>query len=208
MVGLIAKKIGSTVFFADNGVAEHITLLQVDDCAVIGHKTVERDGYNAVVVGAFSARNNVVAKPQLGMFAKNGVEPKKFIREFRVSQPDEYQVGTMLNPTILQVNQRINVVGTSKGKGYAGVMKKHGFRGLEASHGVSISHRSHGSIGQREDPGKVFKGKRMAGRMGGVRVTVKNLKVLYLDEKVIGVKGAVPGAIGKYVLVMMQQSTR
>lgn len=204
MVGVIAKKVGSTLLFSDLGVAEHVTLLHVDGCMVVGHKTVARDGYNAVVVGAVPARKGALAKPQVMAFAKNGVEPRMVVKEFRVDSFNSgLEIGSALLPSSFEKGALVSVVGTSKGKGFAGVMKRHGFAGLEATHGVSVSHRSHGSTGQRTYPSKVFRGKKMAGRMGVDRVTVKNLKVVYTSDNVVGVKGAVPGANGSYVLVLM-----
>lgn len=204
MAGLIARKVGSTLCFDGSGVARHITLLSVDDCVVVDHKTIDRDGYTALVVAASVVRSKVVNKPQRGIFSKCDTKPRRIIREFRVSSFSESSaIGAVLGVDMFSAGQLVNVVGRSKGKGFAGAMKRHGFAGLEATHGVSITHRSHGSIGQRTYPSKVFKGKLMAGRMGNDRVTLKNLLVIHIDidKSVIGVRGAVPGALNGYVMV-------
>lgn len=201
--GLIARKLGMTRIF--NDAAEHVpvTVLQVEDCQVVGVRTMEKDGYTAVQLGAGKVKVKNVTKPQRGRFAKAKVEPKRHLAEFRVAEDALLEVGAELSVEHFRPGQFVDVTGTSIGKGFAGVMKRHNFGGLRASHGVSISHRSHGSTGQRQDPGKVFKGKKMAGQMGNVRVTTQNLQVVATDAErgLILVKGAVPGAEGGVVLV-------
>ena len=201
--GLIAQKVGMTRVFADDGVQVPVTVLKVDNCQVVAQKTDERDGYNAVQLGVGSAKPNRVTKAQRGHFAKAQVEPKAKLAEFRVDADGLIDVGAQLSVTHFVPGQYVDVCGTSKGKGFAGAMKRHNFGGLRASHGVSISHRSHGSTGQCQDPGKVFKGKKMAGHMGDERVTIQNLEVVANDEArgLVLVKGAVPGFKTGWVLI-------
>ena len=170
---------------------------------VVAVKTVEKDGYTAVQLGTGAIKAKNVSKPMKGHFAKANVEPKKKLGEFRVSEDCLLSVGNELSVEHFVPGQYVDVCATSIGKGFAGVMKRHNFAGLEATHGVSISHRSHGSTGQRQDPGKVFKGKKMAGHMGAERVTVQNLKVVAIDAArgLIMVKGAVPGCENTWVRV-------
>jgi large subunit ribosomal protein L3 len=196
---LIARKMESTVHFGQGGSVAHMTLLEAGSCAVMGHKTEESDGYSAVVVAAFPGN---VKRPQGALFDKLGIERRRTVREFRVGVAAP-PVGELLSVGMFSPGQLVNVVGRSKGKGFAGAMKRHGFAGLEASHGVSITHRSHGSTGHRTYPSKVFKGKRMAGHMGFARVTVKNLEVVYVDAEkgLIGVRGAVPGPVYGFVTI-------
>lgn len=201
--GLIAKKVGMSSMFTEQGERLTLTLLQLEDCQVIGHKTLDRDGYNAVVLGSTIAKTSKVAKPQKKLYADAKLEPRKILKEFRVSEDAQVAVGTDIKPSHFKVGQYIDVSGRSIGKGFAGAMKRHNFRGLEATHGVSISHRSHGSTGQCQDPGKVFKGKKMAGHMGDRNCTIQNLRVVEIDDEnnVLIVSGNVPGSKGKYVLV-------
>lgn len=201
--GIIAKKLGMSSMFTESGQRLTLTLLAVENCQVVGHKTAERDGYEAVVVGATNKKTSRVSKPLKGMFAKSKVEPKAKLKEFRVSKENLLDVGYELKPGHFVEGQYIDVVGTSIGKGFAGGMKRHNFRGLEATHGVSISHRSHGSTGQCQDPGKVFKNKKMAGHLGDERVTIQNLKVVKVDDEkgLLIVSGNVPGAKGGYLYV-------
>jgi large subunit ribosomal protein L3 len=201
--GLIARKLGMTRLFTEEGEHVPVTVLKVDNCQVVAVRTEERDGYTAVQLGVGTAKVKNVTKPMRGHFAKAKVEPKRKLTEFRVSPDALLEVGSELTADHFVPGQYVDVVGTSIGKGFAGVMKRHNFGGLRASHGVSISHRSHGSTGQRQDPGKVFKGKKMAGHMGNRRVTVQNLKVVSTDADrgLILVHGAVPGAEGGFVLV-------
>lgn len=201
--GLIAKKLGMSRIFGADGTHTPVTVLSVDNLQVVDVKTMERDGYTAVQLGTGAVKAKNVSKPLKGHFAKANVEPKKKLAEFRVSEDCMLSVGSELSVEHFVVGQYVDVCSTSKGKGFAGVMKRHNFAGLEASHGVSISHRSHGSTGQRQDPGKVFKGKKMAGHMGDERVTVQNLKVAAIDASrgLIMVKGAVPGGENAWVYV-------
>ena len=201
--GLIARKLGMSRLFTEEGEHVPVTVLKVDNCQVVAVRTEERDGYTAVQLGVGAAKVKNVTKPMRGHFAKAKVEPKRKLTEFRVSPDALLEVGSELTADHFVPGQYVDVVGTSIGKGFAGAMKRHNFGGLRATHGVSISHRSHGSTGQRQDPGKIFKGKKMAGHMGNRRVTVQNLKVVSTDADrgLILVHGAVPGAEGGFVLV-------
>ena len=201
--GLIAKKLGMSRIFEANGVHVPVTVLAVDGLQVVDVRTMEKDGYTAVQLGAGAAKAKNVSKALKGHFAKANVEPKMKLGEFRVSEDCLLSVGSELSVEHFVPGQYVDVCSTSIGKGFAGVMKRHNFAGLEASHGVSVSHRSHGSTGQRQDPGKVFKGKKMAGHMGNERVTVQNLKVVAVDaaKGLIMVKGGVPGAENAWVRV-------
>ena len=201
--GLIAKKLGMSRIFEADGTHIPVTVLSVDALKVVAVKTAEKDGYSAVQLGTGAVKAKNVTKPLKGHFAKANVEPKKKLGEFRVSEDCLLSVGQELSANHFVAGQYVDVCGTSVGKGFAGVMKRHNFAGLEASHGVSISHRSHGSTGQRQDPGKVFKGKKMAGHMGAERVTVQNLKVAAIDadKGLIMLKGAVPGSENSWVRI-------
>jgi large subunit ribosomal protein L3 len=201
--GLLAEKLGMTRLFEDDGTHEPVTVLRVEDCEVVATRRPEREGYAAVQIGIGKAKVKNVTKPMRGHFAKANVAPKARLAEFRVSEDALLEPGTALSVEHFVVGQYVDVAGTSIGKGFAGAMKRWGFRGLRASHGVSISHRSHGSTGQRQDPGKVFKGKKMAGHMGDRRVRVQNLEVVGVDKErgLVLVKGAVPGARGGYVRI-------
>jgi len=202
--GLIARKVGMTRLFDEDGRHVPVTVLDVGDCQVVARKTVEHDGYNALQLGADTIRKvNNVSQAMRGHFAKAKVEPRRTLAEFRVAEDALVDVGTELSAAHFITGQFVDVTGTSIGKGFAGVMKRHNFKGLRASHGVSISHRSHGSTGNRQDPGRVFKGKKMAGHLGNARITVQNLKVVGTDAErgLILVRGAVPGPIGTFVRV-------
>lgn len=201
--GLIAQKLGMTRVFDESGAHLPVTLLKVDGCQVVAQRTTERDGYTAVQLGVGPAKPKRVGKAMRGHFAKAKVEPKQRLAEFRVSEDALVDRGAEISAAHFLAGQYIDVAGTSIGKGFAGAMKRHNFKGLRASHGVSISHRSHGSTGQCQDPGKVFKGKKMAGHMGAERVTVQNLRVVSTDAEdgLIAVEGAVPGSRGSYVLL-------
>jgi len=201
--GMIARKRGMTRIFSDQGRHIPVTVLDVGGCRVVATRTVETDGYTAVQVGFDNAKAKNVTKALRGHFAKAKVEPKKRLAEFRVSADALLDVGAEIAPGHFVTGQFVDVAGTSIGKGFAGVIKRHHFHGLGASHGVSISHRSHGSTGQCQDPGKVFKGKKMAGQMGNKRVTTQNLEIVSTDAArgLILVKGAVPGSKGGYVLI-------
>ncbi|SDF43166.1 50S ribosomal protein L3 [Limimaricola pyoseonensis] len=201
--GVIAKKVGMTRLFLEDGKQVPVTVLQLDNLQVVAQRTVERDGYTAVQLGAGAAKAKRVSAPMRGHFAAAKVEPKRKVAEFRVAPENLIEVGEEIVANHYFEGQFVDVSGTSIGKGFAGAMKRHNFGGLRASHGVSISHRSHGSTGQCQDPGKVFKGKKMAGHMGAVRVTTQNLQVIKTDPErgLIMVKGAVPGNKGGWVTV-------
>lgn len=201
--GLIARKEGMSRVFDEDGRHIPVTVLKVDDCQVVSVRTEEKDGYVALQLGAGKAKVKRTSKSNRGHFAKAKVEPKKKMAEFRVSDENLLEVGVELGVNHFVPGQFVDVTGTTIGKGFAGGMKRHNFGGLRASHGVSVSHRSHGSTGQRQDPGRVFKGKRMAGHMGDVRATSQNLLVVDIDaeEGIILVKGAVPGADNGWVLI-------
>ena len=201
--GVIAKKVGMTRLFMEDGKQIPVTVLQLDTLQVVAQRTADQHGYTAVQLGAGTAKVKNVSKPMRGHFAVAKVEPKRKIAEFRVAPENMIDVGEEITADHYFAGQFVDVCGTSIGKGFAGGMKRHNFRGLEATHGVSISHRSHGSTGQCQDPGKVFKGKKMAGHMGAVRVTTQNLQVVKTDADrgLIMVKGAVPGSKGGWVTV-------
>ncbi len=201
--GLLARKMGMTRLFSDEGAHVPVTVLHVEDCQVVGRRTFERDGYDAVQIGAGRVKVKGLTKAERGHFAKAEVEPKAKLAEFRVAPDSALGIGDRLGPDHFIAGQWVDVVGTSIGKGFAGAMKRHNFSGLEASHGVSVSHRAHGSTGNSQDPGRVFKGKKMAGRMGGRRVSVQNLRVAATDVErgLVMVRGAVPGPKGSWVLV-------
>ena len=201
--GLIAQKVGMTRIFAEDGTHVPVTVLKVDTVQVVSTRSVEKDGYTAVQLGAGAAKVKNVAKAQRTTFANAKVEPKKKLAEFRVAPENVLEVGVELSAAHFIPGQFVDITGTTIGKGFAGGMKRWNFRGLEATHGVSVSHRSHGSTGQRQDPGKVFKGKKMAGHLGDVQVTTQNLKVVSTDAErgLILIKGSVPGAEGSWVLV-------
>ena len=195
--GLIATKIGNSSYYIEDGTNLHVTVLKVDECIVSNIKTEEKDGYNAVQLASINTNKDInsLNKAQRKIFSKANIKPKKILKEFRVDNQNILEIGTKLNANHFKVDQFIDVSSFSIGKGFAGVMKRHNFGGLRASHGVSISHRSHGSTGQNQDPGRVFKGKKMAGRMGNKRVTKQNLKIIEIDEKnnLLIIKGSVPG---------------
>ncbi len=201
--GVIAKKLGMTRLFMEDGRQVPVTVLQLDGLQVVSTRTAEKDGYTAVQLGAGAAKAKRVSAPMRGHFAKASVAPKRKIAEFRVSPENLIEVGEEITADHYFEGQFVDIAGTSIGKGFAGAMKRHNFAGLRASHGVSISHRSHGSTGQCQDPGKVFKGKKMAGHMGAARVTTQNLQVVRTDSDrgLIMVKGAVPGSKGGWVTI-------
>jgi large subunit ribosomal protein L3 len=201
--GIIAQKLGMSRLFDEDGVHIPVTVLKLDNLRVVAHKTQARDGYTAVQLSVGKAKVKNVSKSVRGHYAKAKVEPGRKLAEFRVPESNLPEVGAEIVASHYVSGQFIDVVGTTIGKGFAGVMKRWNFAGLEASHGVSVSHRSHGSTGQRQDPGKVFKGKKMAGHLGVERVTVSNLQVVKTDDEqgLIFVKGAIPGAENSYVFV-------
>ena len=201
--GVIARKVGMTRVFAEDGAHVPVTVLQMENCQVTHVRSKDKDGYTAIQLGVGSRKVKNVNKALRGQYAKAGVEAKAKLAEFRVSEDAVLELGATLGANHYVSGQKVDVVGISQGKGFAGAMKRHNFGGLRASHGVSISHRSHGSTGNNQDPGKVFKGKKMAGHMGAERVTTQNLEVVATDpaEGLILIRGAVPGSKGGYVLV-------
>lgn len=201
--GVIARKVGMTRLFDKEGGHVPVTVLQLEGCQVVARRSLERDGYVALQLGAGRAKTKNVTRPLRGHFATARVEPKAVLHEFRVGEDDLLEVGDELTADHFVAGQSVDVVGTSKGKGFAGAMKRHNFAGLRASHGVSISHRAHGSTGNNQDPGRVWKGKKMAGQLGNERVTVQNLSIVSTDVErgLILVRGAVPGANGTWVML-------
>ncbi|MFD1882106.1 50S ribosomal protein L3 [Paracoccus pacificus] len=201
--GVIAKKLGMTRLFLEDGRQVPVTVLHLDNLQVVAQRTAEKDGYVAVQLGAGEAKAKRVSGPMRGHFAAAKVAPKRKIAEFRVAEENLIPVGEEIIADHYFAGQFVDIAGTSIGKGFAGAMKRHNFGGLRASHGVSISHRSHGSTGQCQDPGKVFKGKKMAGHLGAVRVTTQNLQVIKTDSDrgLIMVKGSVPGSKGGWVTI-------
>ena len=201
--GVIAKKMGMTRLFQADGRHVPVTVLQLDDCQVVSVREKERDGYTAVQLGAGARKAKNVSKPVRGHFAKNEVEPKQRVVEFRVDEEALLPVGATLTADHFVAGQSVDVTGQTQGKGFAGAMKRHGFGGLRATHGVSISHRSHGSTGNRQDPGKVFKNKKMAGHMGDRQRTQQNLEVVRTDAArgLIFIKGSVPGHKGAWLII-------
>ena len=201
--GVIARKLGMTRVFTESGQHVPVTVVKMDDVQVVSVRQQERDGYTALQLGAGTAKAKNVSKALRGHFAKANVLPKSKMAEFRVSEDAVLDVGATIAPSHFVAGQKVDVVGTTQGKGFAGAMKRHNFGGLRASHGVSVSHRSHGSTGQCQEPGKVFKGKKMAGHMGAVRNTTQNIEVVAVDDEegVVLLQGAVPGPKGGWVLI-------
>ncbi len=201
--GLIAKKLGMTRVFDDTGNHLPVTLLQIDECQVVAQRTEERDGYTALQLGAVAAKPKRMSKGLRGHFAKAKVQPKQKLVEFRVSSDAMLDTGVEISASHFVAGQFVDVCGTSIGKGFAGSMKRHNFKGLRASHGVSISHRSHGSTGQCQYPGKVFKGKKMAGHMGDKQRTMLNLEIIKsdLENNLLYLKGSIPGSKNSTVLL-------
>ena len=203
--GIIGTKIGNSSFFNEDGSVTPITIIKVDDCVVSQIKTKDKDGYNAIQLA--SIENNLkisnVKKPQRKIFSSINSKPKKVLKEFRVLKENLLEIGTILDVSHFQKDQIVDVTGVSIGKGFQGSMKRHNFKGGRASHGVSVSHRAHGSTGNSQDPGRVFKGKKMAGHMGAKKVTKQNLKIINVDQdnKLISIKGSVPGKKNTVVLI-------
>ena len=203
--GIIGTKIGNSSFFNEDGSVTPITIIKVDDCVVSQIKTKDKDGYNAIQLA--SIENNLkisnVKKPQRKIFTSINISPKKILKEFRVLEENLLEIGTILDVSHFQKDQIVDVTGVSIGKGFQGSMKRHNFKGGRASHGVSVSHRAHGSTGNSQDPGRVFKGKKMAGHMGAKRVTKQNLKIISVDQdnKLISIMGSVPGKKNTVVLI-------
>ena len=201
--GIIAKKLGMTRLFMDDGKQIPVTVLQLDGLQVVSQRTADKHGYSAVQLGTGTIKAKRVSQAMRGHFAVAQVEPKRKVAEFRVAPENLIEVGAEITAEHYAAGQFVDVSGTSIGKGFAGAMKRHNFKGLRASHGVSVSHRSHGSTGQCQGPGKVFKGKKMAGHMGAAKVTTQNLQVVKTDlvRGLIMIKGAVPGSKGGWVTV-------
>ena len=201
--GLIAQKVGMTRIFTDAGEHVPVTVLKVDNCQVLAQRTADKHGYTALQLGVGSRKPKHTSNAERQRFAKIEIEPKRKMAEFRVTADNMIDVGTEITAAHFVPGQFVDVTGDSKGKGFAGAMKRWNFGGLRATHGVSISHRSHGSTGQRQDPGKVFKGKKMAGHLGDERVTTQNLVVVKTDVErgLLMIRGAIPGAKGGWVYV-------
>ncbi|MGD9805555.1 MAG: 50S ribosomal protein L3 [Hyphomicrobiaceae bacterium] len=201
--GVIAQKVGMTRIFTDQGEHIPVTVLKLDNVQVIAHRTDEKNGYTALQLGAGKRKPSRVVKAERERFARAEVEPKRRLAEFRVTPDNLIEVGATITADHFLIGQLVDVTGTNQGKGFQGAMKRWNFGGLRATHGVSVTHRSHGSTGQRQDPGKVFKGKKMAGQMGSERVTTQNLEVVATDVErgLVLVRGSVPGTKGGWVLV-------
>ncbi|MDE0101511.1 MAG: 50S ribosomal protein L3 [Bryobacterales bacterium] len=201
--GILGKKVGMTQFFDEEGHVVPVTVLEAGPCVVVQRKSADRDGYEAIQVGLVDfTREKLVRKPQRGHFAKAGVAPMRFLREFRVPEGSDFKPGDRILAEHFRPNEKVAVTGTSKGKGFQGVVKRHGFRGGRATHG-SMFHRAPGSIGQSATPSRVFKGMRLPGQMGNKRVTVRGLEIVEVhpEDNVILVRGAVPGPNGGYVQI-------
>jgi large subunit ribosomal protein L3 len=201
--GVIAQKVGMTRVYNDAGEHIPVTVLRMENCQVVAQRTEDKNGYTAVQLGAGQSKVKNTTKALRGHFAAANVEPKAKLVEFRVSPENLIDIGATLTANHFQSGQLVDVTGTTIGKGFAGAMKRHNFGGGRASHGNSVSHRAHGSTGNNQDPGRVWKGKRMAGHMGQTRVTTQNLEVVSTDEDrgLILVKGAVPGSKGSWIIV-------
>ena len=194
--GVIARKLGMSRVFNDNGEHVPVTILRLEDVEVLSTRSIEKDGYLAVQLGFNNKKLKNIKKPLKGIFAKAKSEPKEKIIEFRVSEDALLKIGDKIGANHFIPGQKVDVMGVSQGKGFAGSMKRHNFGGMQASHGVSISHRAHGSTGNSQDPGRTWKGKKMAGQYGNVRVTTQNLTVVKLlkDDNLVLVEGSVPGS--------------
>ena len=207
-IGLIGKKIGMTREFFDSGISVPVTVLSIEKGRILTVITKEKRGYDAIQVGFGKIKTSKLTNQMKGLFAKKATEPKKFLKEFRVDNISEFKEGNEIGLELFKDQKFVDVKSKTIGKGFAGVMKRHNFSGLRASHGVSVSHRSHGSTGQNQDPGKVFKGKKMAGHMGNKFRTIQNLEVIKsdLENNLIFVKGSVPGS--KNSLVLIQKNSK
>ena len=206
--GVVARKLGMSRVFSDNGEHIPVTVLKIEDLEVLSIKSVDKDGYTAVQLGFSNKKTKNISKPLRGFFAKAKTEPKEKVFEFRVSEDAILNVGDKLGVNHFVTGQKVDAVGVSKGKGFSGAMKRHNFGGLQASHGVSISHRSHGSTGNSQDPGRTWKGKKMAGQYGNVRITTQNLEVVKLieEDNLILIQGSVPGS--KNGVVLLSDATK
>ena len=202
-IGLVGKKIGMTREFFDSGISVPVTVLSIEKGRILDVITKEKRGYDAIRIGFGKIKNSKLTKQMKGVFAKKTTEPKKILKEFRVNNIDDYKEGNEIGLEVFKDQKFVDISSKTIGKGFAGVMKRHNFRGLRASHGVSVSHRSHGSTGQNQDPGKVFKGKKMAGHMGDKTRTIQNLEVIKSDieNSLMFVKGSVPGSKNSIVIV-------
>ena len=202
-MGILGRKVGMTQVFDENGKAVPVTVIEAGPCPIVEIRTPEKNSYSAVQLGFGEVKQGNVTKPVKGYFEKQSVAPKRWLREFRVENTTDYQVGQEITVSLFQNGEVVDVIGVSKGKGTAGVMKRYGFGGTPASHGHSVTHRHPGSIGCCSYPGKVIKGRRMAGHMGSERVTTKNLSVFAIDEEnnLILIKGSVPGARDSLVMI-------
>ena len=202
-IGLIGKKIGMTREFMDTGQSVPVTVIKVEKGRVLDVISKDKRGYNAVKIGFFKIKNSKLSKQMKGYFTKKNTEPKKILKEFRVTNNDQYKEGNELGLEIFKDKKFVDVKSKTIGKGFAGVMKRWNFGGLRASHGVSVSHRSHGSTGQRQDPGKVFKGKKMAGHMGDKLRTMLNLEIVKsdLENNLLYLKGSIPGSKNSTVIL-------
>lgn len=203
MKGILGKKVGMTQIFDENGTVIPVTIIEAGPCFVTQKRTVEKDGYNAIQVGFGAVPEKRLTKPANGHLKKAGAPAVKYLREFHVDDPDAYEEGQQIDVSVFHIGDKVDVTGTSKGKGFAGVVKRHHFRGGPKTHGQSDRWRAPGSVGAGSTPGRVFKGVKMAGRMGNQRVTVQNLRVALVDaeKNLLGIKGAVPG--GKNGLVVI-----
>ena len=202
-IGLIGKKVGMTREFFASGISVPVTVLSVEKGRIIDVITKEKRGYDAIQVGFGKIKNSKLTKQMKGFFAKKSTEPRKFLKEFRVANISEYKEGNEIGIELFKDQKFVDVTSNTIGKGFAGVMKRHNFSGLRASHGVSVSHRAAGSTGQNQDPGKVFKGKKMAGHMGDKVRTIQNLEIIKSDQEnnLIYIKGSVPGSKNSIVLI-------
>lgn len=201
--GLMCEKLGMSSYYTEKGERVPVTLLKIEECQVVDHRTEEKNGYNAVVLGYGKIKANKVTKPLKAVYAKANIEAKRILKEFRVTKDNIIDIGAVIDASHFSVGQYVDASSKAIGKGFAGVMKRHNFRGLEATHGVSITHRSHGSTGNRQDPGKVFKNKKMAGHLGCHSVTIQNLQIVKSDveKNILVVKGSVPGSKGSMVFL-------
>ena len=198
-------KIGNSSYYTEKGTVLPVTVLKVDDCIVSGIKSKDKDGYNSVQIASIDKKTDIkkINKPQQKLFANLKINPKKVLKEFRVDPEENLEIGSLLNVTHFKKDQFVDVTAISTGKGFAGAMKRHNFAGLRASHGVSVSHRAHGSTGQNQDPGKVFKNKKMAGHMGNKQRTMQNIEIIKSDDEnnLLYLKGSIPGSKNTEVII-------
>ncbi|MGP1958004.1 MAG: 50S ribosomal protein L3 [Arsenophonus sp.] len=203
MIGLVGKKIGMTRIFTENGISIPITVIEIESNRVTQIKNIETDGYNAIQVTTGSKKANRIKKSEAGHFAKFGIKAGRILREFHISENEKFIVGQNIDVEIFSEVKKVDVTGISKGKGFSGTVKRWNFRTQDATHGNSLSHRAPGSIGQNQTPGKVFKGKKMAGQLGNERVTIQNLNIIRIDSNrnLLLVKGSVPGTTGSDLII-------